>query len=126
MATLDELMQIKGVVAACEFTVAGELMDFRSSMNMPRDQAGMTAQFCSTVSIMFNTLAKAYSHMYSNKAPDGAPDREPWSPGWGQAPDGVTYEKVCQEGEDIRSRSGPLRVSVDYPVSHLYVLEGTG
>jgi len=56
MATLDELMQIKGVVAAGEFTVAGELVDFRSSMNMPRDQAGMTAQFCSTVSIMFNTF----------------------------------------------------------------------
>lgn len=66
MATLEQLMQIKGVVAAGEFTVAGELVDFRSSMNMPQDQAGMTAQFCSTVSIMFNTLAKAYSHMYTN------------------------------------------------------------
>ena len=38
----------------------------------------------------------------------------------------VTYEKVCQEGEDILLRSGPLRVSVDYTVSHLCVLEGTG
>ena len=66
MATLDELMQIKGVEAAGEFTPTGELTDFRSSMGMPQDQAGMTAQFCSTVSIMFNTLAKAYSHMYTN------------------------------------------------------------
>ena len=66
MATLDELMQIKGVVAAGEFTPTGELLDFKSSMSMPQDQAGMTAQFCSTVSIMFNTLAKAYSHMYTN------------------------------------------------------------
>ncbi|MGH7231451.1 MAG: DUF2173 family protein [Nitrospiraceae bacterium] len=66
MATLDQLMQIMGVVAAGEFTAAGELVDFRSSMPMPQDQAGMTAQFCGTVSIMFNTLAKAYSHMYTN------------------------------------------------------------
>jgi roadblock/LC7 domain-containing protein len=66
MATLDELMQIEGVMAAGEFTPTGQLVDFKSSMSMPQDQASMTAQFCSTVSIMFNTLAKAYSHMYSN------------------------------------------------------------
>src|SRR5437879_12972088 len=66
MATLDQLMQIKGVVAAGEFTLAGELVNFRSAMSMPQDQAGMTAQFCNTVSIMFNTLATAYSHMYTN------------------------------------------------------------
>lgn len=66
MATLDQLMQIKGVVAAGEFTPAEELVDFKSAMSMSQDQAGMIAQFCSTVSIMFTTLAKAYSHMYSN------------------------------------------------------------
>jgi len=66
MATLDQLMQIRGVVAAGEFTPTGELVDFKSAMSMPQEQAGMTAQFCSTVSIMFSTLAKAYSHMYTN------------------------------------------------------------
>src|SRR3989442_11024628 len=66
MATLDQLMQIKGVMAAGEFTSTGELVDFRSAMSMPQDQAGMTAQFCNTVSIMLNTLAKAYLHMYTN------------------------------------------------------------
>ena len=66
MARLEQLMQIKGVVAAGEFTSTGDLVEFRSSVDMPQDQAGMTAQFCSTVSIMFNTLAKAYSHMYTN------------------------------------------------------------
>src|SRR5256712_9530198 len=66
MATLDQLMQIKGVMAAGEFTPTGELVDFRSAMSMSQDQAGMTAQFCNTVSIMLNTLAKAYSHMYTN------------------------------------------------------------
>src|SRR5207247_11143828 len=66
MSTVDQLMQIKGVMAAVEFTLAGELVNFRSAMSMPQDQAGMTAQFCNTVSIMFNTLAKAYSHMYTN------------------------------------------------------------
>jgi roadblock/LC7 domain-containing protein len=66
MTTLDQLMRITGVVAAGEFTVGGDLVDFRSAMQMPQHQAGMTAQFCGTVSIMFNTLAKAYSHMYTN------------------------------------------------------------
>src|SRR5437879_6607903 len=66
MATLGQLMQIKGVMAAGEFTPTGELVDFRSAMSMSQDQAGMTAQFCNTVSIMLNTLAKAYSHMYTN------------------------------------------------------------
>jgi roadblock/LC7 domain-containing protein len=66
MVTLDQLMQIKGVVAAGMFTPSGELVDFKSAVQMPQDQAGMTAQFCGTVSIMFNTLAKAYSHMYTN------------------------------------------------------------
>lgn len=66
MTTLDQLMQIRGVMAAGEFTIGGDLVDFRSAMQMPQDQAGMTAQFCGTVSIMFNTLAKAYSHMYTN------------------------------------------------------------
>ncbi|MER3422863.1 MAG: hypothetical protein C4293_06160 [Nitrospiraceae bacterium] len=53
-------------VAAGEFTPTGELVGHKAAMDMPKDQAGMTAQFCSTVSIMFNTLAKAYSHMYTN------------------------------------------------------------
>ena len=66
MATLDQLMQIKGVLAAGMFSPSGDLVDFKSAVQMPQDQAGMTAQFCGTVSIMFNTLAKAYSHMYTN------------------------------------------------------------
>ena len=66
MATLEQLMQIGGVVAAGEFTPTGELVDFKTSISMPKGQAGMTSQFCSTVSIMFKTLAKAYSHMYSD------------------------------------------------------------
>jgi len=65
MATLEQLMKIEGVAAAGKFTPTGELVDYRSVMTMPQEQAGMTAQFCCTVSIMFNTLAKAYSQMYT-------------------------------------------------------------
>ena len=61
MATLDELMKINGVVAAGEFTADGKLVDYKAKMDMSKEMAALTAQFCSTVTMMFNTLAAAYS-----------------------------------------------------------------
>lgn len=63
MATLDELLKITGVVAAGEFTPDGKLVDFKAKMDMPRDMAALTAQFCATVTMLFNTLAVSYSKM---------------------------------------------------------------
>ncbi len=64
MATLDELMTLQGVVAAGEFTPGGELVDFRSAVGMPSEQAKVTAQFCATVSNLFVTLAEAYTKLH--------------------------------------------------------------
>ncbi|TMB72743.1 MAG: DUF2173 family protein, partial [Deltaproteobacteria bacterium] len=61
MATLDELLKIDGVVAAGEFTTDGKLVDYKSKMDMSPEMAAMTAQYCATVTMMFNTLAGAYT-----------------------------------------------------------------
>ena len=63
MARLDDLLKIEGVVAACEFTADGKLVDFKSKMDMSPEMAAMTAQFCATVTMMFNTLAGAYTRL---------------------------------------------------------------
>ena len=63
MAKLDELLKMDGVLAAGEFAKDGEMVDFKSSMNMPQEMVAMTAQFCATVSMMFTTLAGAYTSL---------------------------------------------------------------
>jgi len=63
MATLDDLLKINGVVDAGEFTADGVLVDYKAKMEMSREIAAMTAQFCATVSMMFNTLAGAYARL---------------------------------------------------------------
>ncbi len=63
MATLDELLNIDGVVAAGEFTADGKLVDYKAKMDMSQEMAEMTAQFCATVTMMFNTLAGAFAQL---------------------------------------------------------------
>jgi roadblock/LC7 domain-containing protein len=63
MATLEELLDIEGVVAAGEFDPDGSLVDFRASMDMSPEMGQMTAQFCATVTMMFNTLASSYTQL---------------------------------------------------------------
>jgi roadblock/LC7 domain-containing protein len=63
MATLDELLKINGVVAAGEFTVDGKVLDYKAKMDMSSELAAMTAQFCATVTMLFNTLAGAFSQL---------------------------------------------------------------
>lgn len=63
MATLDELLEIEGVVAAGEFEADGSLRDYRAKMDMSPEMAQMTSQFCATVTMMFNTLANSYTQL---------------------------------------------------------------
>ena len=67
MATLDELLKIDGVVAAGEFTADGKLVDYKAKMDMSPEMASMTAQYCATVTMMFNTLAGAFSQLSKMK-----------------------------------------------------------
>ena len=63
MATLDELLNIEGVVAAGEFNPDGSLVDYKAEMDMSQEMAEMTAQFTATVTMMFNTLASSYTQL---------------------------------------------------------------
>ena len=63
MATLDELIKIDGVVAAGEFTADGKVVDYKANMDMPPEMAEMSAQFCATVTMLFNTLAGSFSKL---------------------------------------------------------------
>jgi roadblock/LC7 domain-containing protein len=62
MARLDDLLNADGVAAVGELAADGALVDFKSKMGMSPELAAMTAQFCATVTMLFNTLAGAYTH----------------------------------------------------------------
>jgi roadblock/LC7 domain-containing protein len=61
LASLDELLQFEGVVAAGEWAKDGSLSDYKASMDMSPELAAAAAQFCATVSMMFETLSGAFS-----------------------------------------------------------------
>jgi roadblock/LC7 domain-containing protein len=63
MATLEELLTIDGVAAAGEFAPDGSLVDYKANMDMSPEMAAGAAQFCATVTMLFNTLAGAFSQM---------------------------------------------------------------
>ena len=62
--SLDELLKFDGVVAAGIYSPDGKLVDYKSSTEMPKEMAEMTAKFCGTVNMMFDTLASAYTQLY--------------------------------------------------------------
>ena len=80
-ATLEELLTIEGVVAAGEFTPDGKLVDYKAKMEMSPELAALTAQFCATVTMMFNTLAGAFTQL----------SRMRWVPQQGWAYSGGDY-----------------------------------
>ena len=52
MVTLQELLELDGVVAAGEFTAEDNVVDFEANMEMSKELAGMTAQFCATITML--------------------------------------------------------------------------
>ena len=63
MVTLQELLDIEGVVAAVEFSLDGSLLDYEAKMDMSEEMAQITAQYCAAVSLMFNTLASSFTDL---------------------------------------------------------------
>lgn len=69
--TIEELLKINGVVAAGEFTTDGKLKDYKTNnMPMSQEMAIMTAQFCASVTMLFNTLAGGFTQL----------SKMPWTP----------------------------------------------
>jgi roadblock/LC7 domain-containing protein len=67
MASLDDLLKIDGVAAAGEFAADGKLVDFKANMDMSPEMAAMSAQFCATLTMLFNTLAGAFAQLSQMK-----------------------------------------------------------
>ena len=76
-ATPRELLDIGGVVAAGEFNPDGSLVDFEAKMDMSEEMAQMTAQFCATGSMIFNTLTLSRQLGAKGKRRLGYPYRSP-------------------------------------------------
>lgn len=64
MGRLDDLLDIEGVVAVGEFTADGGAGIYKSKMDMPTDMDRETSQFAALVSMLYKTLASAYSELY--------------------------------------------------------------
>jgi roadblock/LC7 domain-containing protein len=62
-ATLKDLLDLKGVVAAGEFSRDGSLVDFEASVDFPDDLAKTTAQFTAVVTQLFDVLAGSYTKL---------------------------------------------------------------
>ena len=67
MASLDDLLKINGVAAAGEFAADGTLVDYKANMDMSPEMAAMSAQFCATLTMLFNTLAGAFAQLSQMK-----------------------------------------------------------
>ena len=56
MATLQELLDLEGVVVAGEFDFEGRMLDYEAKMDMPEEMAQMAAQFSAPPSPLCSTL----------------------------------------------------------------------
>jgi roadblock/LC7 domain-containing protein len=86
-SSLNDLLKLKGVVAVGEFTTDGKLVDYKATMPMTEEMAATAAQFCSSISHLFNSLSGAYTKITGM----------PWVPQQGWAYTGGQYT-VCVAG----------------------------
>jgi len=95
MTNLEDLLKMEGVLAAGEFAADGSLIAYKANVDMPTEMAAMTAQFCASVSMMFNTLAGAFSQLTPMK----------WTPqqGWAYSGGEITVAVGGRIGVFIRT-----------------------
>ena len=67
MSTLEELLKIDGVIAAGDFSADGKMASYKAKMDMSSEMASMTAQFCATLTMLFNTLAGSFTQLSKMK-----------------------------------------------------------
>jgi len=63
MGILEDLLRIKGVLLAGEFTEDGKLVTYRTAMEISADTAAIVAQFCATATMIFDRMATACKHL---------------------------------------------------------------
>jgi roadblock/LC7 domain-containing protein len=62
-SSLKDLLDLKGVVAAGEFSRDGSLEDFEATVEFPEDLAKQTAKFTAVVTQLFDVLAESYTQL---------------------------------------------------------------
>jgi roadblock/LC7 domain-containing protein len=102
MATLQELLDLEGVVVAGEFDFEGRMLDYEAKIDMSEEMAQMSAQFCAAVSVMLNTVASSFAERSGMN----------WVPQHGWAYSGGEWTACIGDGD----RSGALveRVKADF------------
>jgi roadblock/LC7 domain-containing protein len=88
MASVEELLQIEGVVAAGEWTKHGSLIDYKASIDITPGLMAGAAAFCETVTATFEKLSESYSHLSGMN----------WTPQHGWAYSGGDWSIVVGEG----------------------------
>ncbi len=56
--TLDDLVEMNGVILAFEYTPDGACTNYK---NVTREMAAMISQFCAAVTMNFNALANGFT-----------------------------------------------------------------
>lgn len=90
MATLDQLMELPGAVAAVSFNDSGEVSDFRGDLT--DDLASMAGQMCSANMAIFRMQADGWSRLTGHKG---------FMPEKGFAFMGLDYAVVAMDGQAI-------------------------
>ena len=109
MTTIEELLKINGVVAAGEFTTDGKAKNYKTNnMPMSQEMAGMTAQFCASVTMLFNTLAGSFTQL----------SKMPWTPQKVWTYSGGDYT-VAINGNNVGAFAETAKVNFDELVKAL-------
>jgi roadblock/LC7 domain-containing protein len=82
MATLDEMLNMEGVVMVGEFSPDGRLVEFRAGQEAPQAMGELSAQYIATVTMLFNTLGGAFTQVSGGM---------PWAPAQGWAYSGGEF-----------------------------------
>lgn len=63
MTMLDKLLRMDGVIAAGELSTEGKLLQYKSKIGMVPEMKKISAEFCSTITMMFNTMSDAITQV---------------------------------------------------------------
>jgi roadblock/LC7 domain-containing protein len=88
MASLEQLLQIEGVVAAGEWTTDGSLIDYKASIDISPGLMAGAAAFCETITTTFDKLAESFSQLSGMN----------WTPQRGWAYTGGEWSIVVGDG----------------------------
>ncbi len=97
--TLDDLVEMNGVILAFEYTPDGACTNYK---NVTREMAAMISQFCAAVTMNFNALANGFTILSERR----------WVPQKGWVYVGGDYSVIMGKGgyRGVFAQSGQVNV----------------